>query len=298
MVSIGDSKENEKGVQVNVRTATGLFIHVARRTNIERGNITDINAVLPTFDVGPNKKDLSKVDLYRINEKKSLKLEVKLKNEGIISIQAIGKAYIYNDSMKKIAAIPLYASRNNVLPGDSRWFTGLMSQPLPAGEYKIRVYFTSEAKNKRQLTKDLDFSISNDLAQEWKKNVGNDILITKLAFDPEKINLKLNPGRITSANFQVKNEGFNTVAAKCRVDKADQNWFELKKEDFTLAPNSSTSMSCIVKVPDNAKAGVYNWTIVVEMEESGLESQGQNNSVQYSIPVSVIIDENTKTAAK
>ncbi|MEN6386166.1 MAG: hypothetical protein ABFD79_13335 [Phycisphaerales bacterium] len=297
MVYIGKTKENTPGVQIQMRTATGLFIHVVRRPNSERGIITDVNITIPSFEAGPLKKDLSETDLYRINEKQSLKIEAKIKNEGLIAIPATGKAFIYNDKMKRIATIPLYASRNNVLPGDSRWFTGLMSQPLPAGDYKLRTFLTSE-KTKRQITKDFDFSITEDLSNVWAKNLSTSNNITKLTLDPEEINLKLNPGRFTSANLQVTNQGFDTIAAKCRIEKSQQNWIELKKEDFTLAPNSSTSMPCTVKVPADAKAGVYSGTIVIEMEQSGLENGNKNNAIQYSVPVSITIDENAKMASK
>ncbi|HBG25497.1 MAG: hypothetical protein A2Y10_14570 [Planctomycetes bacterium GWF2_41_51] len=297
MVSIGETKENEKGIKVQLRTATGLFIRVARRTHTERGNITDVNITMPTFDAGPNKKDLSEAELYKLNEKQSLKIETKLKNEGLISIPAVGKAIVYNEKMKKIATIPLYASRNNVLPGDSRWFTGIMSQPLPAGEYKLRTFFTSES-NKRQIMKESEFTISDDLAKVWTKNIGSENNVTKLQFDPEKIELKLNPGRFTSANLQIKNQGLNTIAASCRIENSKYDWVNLKKTDFTLAPNSGSSIPCSVKVPSDAKAGTYDWMILIEMEQSGLESQSQKQAIQYRVPVSVVIDENSRTVTK
>ncbi|OQA00858.1 MAG: hypothetical protein BWY69_01549 [Planctomycetes bacterium ADurb.Bin401] len=296
MVVIGDTKENEKGVKVQLRTATGLFIRVARRSHTERGNITDVNITMPTFDAGPNKKDLSEVELYKLNEKQSLKIETKLKNEGLISIPAVGKTIVYNEKMRKIATIPLYASRNNILPGHSRWFTGIMSQPLPAGEYKLRTFFTSES-NKRQIMKESEFTISSDLAKTWAKNVGIDNNLTKLQFDPEKISLNLNPGRFTSANLQIKNQGLNTIAASCRVENSKYDWIDLKKTDFTLAPNSGSSIPCSVKVPSDAKAGTYDWMILVEMEQSGLESESSKQAVQYRIPFKVSIDENARTVS-
>ncbi|MCE5341090.1 MAG: hypothetical protein LLF92_08185 [Planctomycetaceae bacterium] len=289
MVSMGETKEGEKGVQVKLRTATGLFIRVVRRTHVERGTITDVNVIIPAFETGPLKKELSEIDQYKINEKQSLKIKAKIKNEGLISIKSKAKAYIYNENMKKIATVPLYVSRNNVLPGDTRWFTGIMSQPLPAGEYRLRVIFSSE-DSKRQLMKDTELVISQDLADVWAKNVGNENNITKLEFAPEKIDLKLNPGRNTSISFQIKNQGLNTIAANCRIEKSEHDWLELKTSDFTLAPNSSTSMPCSIKVPADAKAGVYKWSVIIEMEESGLESTTKKQTVQYSVPITITID--------
>jgi hypothetical protein len=297
MVAIGETKEDAKGVQVQLRTATGLFIRVMRRSPTERGDINDVNIKLPEFETGPVKKELSKSEIYTQNEKQSLKIEVKLKNNGIFSIPAIGKAYIYSDTMKKIATVPLYASRNNVLPGDSRWFSGIMSQPLPAGKYKLRTIFSSENKTRHPLMKESEFTITNALATTWQRNIGNDNKITKLELTPEKFDFKLNPGRLTAANFQVKNQGLNTVSANCRIE-GDRDWLELKNPNLTLAPNSGSAMSCTIKVPSDAKTGNYKWNLVVEMEESGLENLSSGQPVQYRIPVSVTIDENTRTAAK
>ncbi len=289
MVSIGEPKDGEKGVQVKLRTATGLFVRVTRRANTERGNITDVNVIMPTFEAGPLKKDISETDRYQINEKQSLKIKAKITNEGIIAIPAKAKAFIYNNKMKRVATIPLHVSRNNVLPGDSRWFTGIMSQPLPDGEYKVRIVFSSE-KNRRQLMKEATLTISSEMSNTWAKNVGSENNVTKLEFTPDNINLELNQGRSTTTNFQIKNAGLNTVAANCRIEKSEADWFGLKTTGFTLSPNSTTSMPCSVKVPSDAKPGVYKWTVIIEMEQSGLEDAEQKQAVQYSVPVAITIE--------
>jgi hypothetical protein len=289
MVSLGKPKEDVKGVQVKLRTATGLFIRVARRTHSERGTITDVNIVMPSFEAGPLKKVLSEADRYRINEKQSLKIGAKLTNEGLISIKAKAKAFIYNEKMKKIATIPLYVSRNNVLPGDSRWFGGIMSQPLPAGTYKLRVVFTSE-DSKRQLTKDTELNVSSELADTWTKNTGAENSVSKLEFAPDKIDLNLNAGRNTTSSFQIKNAGLNTIAANCKLENSGHDWVELKTTDFTLSPNGTTSMPCSIKVPADAKSGIYKWTAIIEMEESGLEESANKRTVQYNVPITVTIN--------
>lgn len=301
MVNLGESKKGEKGVQVNLRTASGVFIHVARRNYAERGEVNDVNITMPVFNSAGNSvnKNASESELYKLKEKQSLKIDAKLKNDGLIAIPARGKAYIYSDDLRRVATIPLHASRRQVLPGDSRWFTGILSQPLPAGQYKLRTFFSSDSTFKRKMTKDVEFSISQDIADAWAKNFTNDSA-SKLAFSPQQIKLNLNPGRLTSTNLQITNQGTNTIAANCRVEnnKTGNNWLELKTADFTLAPNSQSSVSCVVKVPSDAKSGEYKWTILVEMERSGLDSSGKNNAEQYKIPVSIVIDENSRVVTK
>jgi len=293
MISIGDANKDEKGVKVKFRTASGIFIRVARRTYNERGTITDINVGMPVFDTAPVKENISETEKYRLKEKQALKIEAKLQNEGLVEILARGKALIYNEDWKRVATIPLYSSRRQVLPGDSRWFTGIMSEPLPAGNYKVRINFSPDVKFRRKITKDFEFTISSDLANIWAKNASDDSRTPKLAFEPQQINLKLNPGRFTTANLQIKNQSMNTVYANCKVENNPNPWFELKNSDFTLAPNSQSSIGCTVRVPMDAKPGIYNWTILFEMEKSGLENSS-SDSVKYKVPVSITIDENSR----
>ena len=54
MVELGETKEGVKGVQVKFRTASGIFIHVARRNYIERGSIIESNVNIPEFATTDN----------------------------------------------------------------------------------------------------------------------------------------------------------------------------------------------------------------------------------------------------
>ena len=295
MIELGEPQKSEKGVQVKFRTASGIFIHVARRSYSERGNITDVNVTMPNFNAtgDSNENNLSEVDLYRLHEKRSLKVEAKLRNEGIISFLARGKAYIYSDDLRRIATIPLDASRRQVLPDDNRWFTGIMAPPLPAGNYKLRTIFAYDSKYKHKIMKDTEFTISQEMADVWAKNYKDDGM-SKLKFEPKQVDLKLSPGRLTATTLQIVNQGMNTIVANCRIesDGAKNDWLEMKATDFTITPNGEYSTACVIRVPSDAKPGTYNWTILVETEQSGLTSQEQNNNKQYKIPISIMIDEN------
>ncbi|MFA5239254.1 MAG: hypothetical protein WC476_06050 [Phycisphaerae bacterium] len=295
MIGQNDSMKDEKGVQVKLRTASGVFIHVTRRKYVERGSIIDANVVIPEFDtVGkPAEKIAAEQTAENLKQNQVLKVEAELKNDGLVAFLARGKAYLYSDNWRRIAAIPLHASRRRVFPGDSRWFTGVMAQPLPAGQYKIRVFLASDSKYERQITKDMEFTISEDLASTWAKNfVAEDTQTLKI--EPQQIELKLNPGRLTAANFQVANQGLGTIVANCRIesDKSNNNWIELKTTDFTLAPNGCRSVTSLFRIPSDAKPGPHNWTIYVEAERPGLTTQEQNNTEQHKIPVCVVVDEN------
>lgn len=301
MVRLGKSEEDEKGVHVKLQTASGVFIHVARRNYIERGSVIDANIILPEFDISGNltAEDASGQTPEEIRKKQVLKVEAELKNDGLVSFLARGKAYLYSaDSWRRIATIPLHSNRRRVLPGDNRWFTGVMAQPLPAGQYKLRTFFASDSKYKRQMTRDMEFSISKDMACTWAENFVSEDTPT-LDIEPQHIELKLNPGRLTAARFQVTNQSLGTIITNCRVesDGTHKDWLELKTADFTLAPKTQRSTTCVVKIPSDAQPGQYNWTIHVETERPGLTNQEKSNVEQYEVVVCVVVDENIHVIA-
>jgi len=284
MVELGDSDNSEeKGVQVKLRTASGIFIHVARRNYTERGSVIETNVNIPEVDTNDNLTE-------EIKKNQVLEINAELKNDGLVSFLARGKAYLYSDGWRRVATVPLYAGRRRVLPGDSRWFTGVMAQPLPAGQYKLRTFFSPDSKYRRKMTKDMEFTISEDAANTWAENFVSEDTQT-LKVKPQQIELKLNPGRMTTTNFQISNPSLSTIVANCRVE-GNNDWLELKITDFTLAPNAQRSTACMVKIPSDAQPGQYNWIIHVETERSGLTNKKQNNTEQHQILVSVVIDEN------
>ena len=293
MIELGNSDSpEEKGVQVQFRTASGIFIHVARRNYTERGSVIEANVNIPKFNTTDNltEENASEPAPEETRKNQVLEINAELKNDGLVAFLARGKAYIYSDGWRRVATVPLYASRRQVLPGDSRWFTGVMAQPLPAGQYKLRTFFSPDSKYRRKMTKDMEFTISEDAANRWAENFVSDDT-QSLKVEPQQIKLQLNPGRTTTANFQISNPSLSTIVANCRVEGSN-DWLELKITDFTLAPNAQRSTACMVKIPSGAQPGQYNWIIHVEMERSGLTDKEQNNIEQSQILVSVVIDEN------
>ena len=293
MIELGNpDNSEEKGVQVKFRTASGIFVHVARRNYTERGSIIEANVNTPEVDTTDNltEENASEPAPERIGKNQVLEINAELKNDGLVAFLARGKAYIYSDGWRRVATVPLYAGRRRVLPGDSRWFTGVMAQPLPAGQYKLRTFFSPDSKYRRKMTKDMEFTITEDVADTWAENFVSDDT-QSLKVEPQQIKLQLNPGRMTTANFQISNPGLSTIVANCRVE-GNNNWIELKTTDFSLAPNAQRSIACMVKIPSDAQPGQYNWVIHVETERSGLTDKEQDNVEQRQILVSVVIDEN------
>ncbi len=118
MVGLGNSQEAEDGmgVQVTLQTASGVFIHVAKRNYIERGSVIDANVSIPRFDMTDEltEENAAETASEEIRKEQVLKVNAKLKNDGLVSFLARGKAYLYSDGWRRIATIPLHTSRRRV----------------------------------------------------------------------------------------------------------------------------------------------------------------------------------------
>ena len=172
MVKLDNSKKQNKGVMVNLQTASGVFVHVARRNYFERGSVTDANVIMPEFGQEEIFAEESAWEetIQEVEKEGAFRINTELKNDGLVAFLASGKAFLYSGNWRRAASIPLYTSRRRIFPGHSRWFSGVMSQPLPAGQYKVRVFFDCDSKYGRKITRDMEFSISDALARQWAEN--------------------------------------------------------------------------------------------------------------------------------
>ena len=308
MVKLGNTQESEGNVAVRLQTASGIFVHVARRNYIERGTVIDANVVLPEFAPGGNSAEESAWNQTseEIQKKQVLKVNAELENDGLVAFLANGKANLYSENWRRVASIPMYTNRRRIFPTHSRRFTGVMSQPIPAGKYKLRLVFeptssrngSSTTKHSRKITKDMELVVSDDLAQQWSKNFTDDG-IQILDVKPQELNLSLNPGRFTTKRFQAISQGLSTVSVRCRIEADGQirDWVALKSADFALAANTRRSVLCWVRIPPDAEPGRYCGTICVEAERSGLTAQHADNIEVQKIPIAIVISEPDKYAA-
>jgi hypothetical protein len=294
IVKLGNSKEHEKGVRVNLQTASGVFIHVARRNYIERGSVIDANIIIP--ELGQQKivaeESAWEETVQEVQKEQALKINAELKNDGLVAFLANGKALLYSGSWRRAASIPLYTRRRRIFPGHTRWFTGVMSQPLPAGQYKLRVFFDCDSKYGRKITKDMELSVSEGLAHQWAENFA-DSDVQVLEIEPKELNLALTPGRFTTVRVLVANQGLSTVSIRCQLEEKGlpEGWLELKSAEFTLGQNMRRNMLCYVRIPPEAKAGEYSGTIHAEVKRSGLTIQGKSNVELHKIPIRIEVSE-------
>jgi hypothetical protein len=286
MVKLVNPDEHQQGVRVNLQTASGIFVHVARRNYIERGSVIDANVIIPKFgqeEILAEESAWGRT-IQEAEEEGALRINTELKNDGLVAFIADGKAFLYSGKWRRAASIPLYTSRRRIFPGHTRVFTGIMSQPLPAGQYKLRVFFDFDSKYGRKITRD-----------QWTENFQfNDV--QALEGEPQEIELALTGGRFTTSRFLISNQGLYTVAVRCwlQCDGLLQGWLELESPEFTLAQNMRRNVVCSVRIPQDAEPGQYDAIINAEVERSGLTVKGKSNVELHKIPIRVVV---TKSVA-
>ncbi|MCX5636291.1 MAG: hypothetical protein NTX52_01175, partial [Planctomycetota bacterium] len=301
MLTLGNSKNQKTNVHVILRTASGVFVRAARRNYIEQTNITDANVSLPRFaseKAAPEESARHQASQEGQTDR-VLKINAQLKNDGLVATEPNGKAFLYAGNSRRIGYIPLYASRRQILPGHTCWFTGVMPQPLAAGQYSVRVFFDSGSKYGRTRTRDLEFSVSQELATQWAQNFkGDDRQMLEL--NPQKIDLTLNPGRFTVTKLLITNTGSGTVSVRCRVqnDQLQESWMKLDCSEFALAPNARRNIVCAVRIPADAQPQDYNAAIQIEVERSGLTGQTENNIMLREIPVHMLVSKHIGIASE
>jgi len=307
LVKLGNSQESKGGVAVRLQTASGIFVHVARRNYIERGSIIDANVVLPEFDNEQAVSEESANPAVAKNQNApTFKINAELKNVGLVAFLANGKAHLYSQNWRRVASIPMYTNRRRIFPTHSRWFTGVMAEPIPAGKYKLRLVFepissrngSSITKHARKITKDVELIINDELAHKWAENATvQDTKIVQLI--PQELELTLTTGRFTTKQFQAVSRSLSTVSVRCRIeaDAPIRDWVALRSADFALAANTRRSVLCWVRIPPDAQPGRYCGTICVEAERSGLTAQHTANVEVQKIPISIVINQPDKYAA-
>jgi hypothetical protein len=278
-----------KGVNVQLRTASGVFVRVERRNYLVRPDIRDVQLILPalgTVQVGgePGTPGAAETAL----ERGCLQVLAGVGNPGVLSFVASGKASVYSADRRKVATIPMHSRRRRVLPGDLRQFAGVLSAPLPAGDYSMRIQVDADARAARPAYHEVTFSVSEDLARRWKEwQMTAAVALPQV--EPAEVRLDLSPGRSTGVLVTVKNTVNATAHVCCRFvgDTVPDGWISFATDEYTLGPLMQRSVYCRLDVPRDTAEGPYTGTISVEVEAAGL--CGQEASRTAHVPVLVTV---------
>jgi hypothetical protein len=291
MIKLVNPQKDVRGVMVKLQTASGIFIHIPRRNYTSQGVIGNVGITLPDFSENTDPNQATEV-----LPKSTLQINAELKNSGVVTFLGNGKAYLYTSKMKRFASIPLHTIRRQIFPGQSRMFSGVLSDAIEPGTYKMRVIFepvlqlneTDTVDNGRTVFKDLDFTVSRELAGQWSKKTSSS-KTQHLKYEPQELKLTMTPGRFTSVSVLVENSGLDTVTMKMSFDKtAVKDWFSSESDHTTFGPNMKRNIVFSLNIPKDVGPGDYTGTLILEAERSGINTQDVTEKMNIPIMIKIV----------
>jgi hypothetical protein len=276
MMTIVDPRR-QQGVNVVLRTASAVFVHVTRRQYRPRAAVRELELALPRFDLGPQDAGPP-----------ALTVRVSIANEGVVAFKAGGEAVVYADGRRRVATIPLHARRRRILPGDTRLFVGVLPAPLPAGRYLVRCHVATGPKGAPRTFEEAPLGVEAALASRWAAQEAEQPAAF-LAVEPAELTHEAAPGRFAAWPLQVVNPGGGTMAVRCEQGQGSlpADWLELWPEEFTLGPRMRRSVICRVRVPHDAEPGDYETGVLIHARRAHLarEAAGEPRLVPFRLKV-------------
>lgn len=290
MVTIGKPSKRQGVVNIVLRTASGVFVRVARRKYLERFSIESVHVAPPRFDRrdNPGVEPGAEGEPPASDDEQALRVSADVTNEGVAKFMASGTAAVYLDGRRCVARVPLHAHRRRILPGHVRRFVGVMPAPLPAGNYTLRLIFDSGPECVRKAFKQVEFEVNAELARLWQQSYAGHAP-APLHVEPEELKNNMTAGRFTVASVVVANGSSATIRLKCRLelDTLPAGWLEISPADFTLGPGLRRSVVCRMDIPDDAQPGDYSGRLLIEAESAGLV--GEDTVQLRRVPVRITI---------
>jgi len=280
----------EQGVNVVLRTASAVFVRVARRHYSPRPRVDAVEALLPRFDEPEAPMPGGKPGaLLEQTFGPALMVTVDVSDGDLIGFMATGEAHVYLDGRRRVATIPLYAHRHHLLPGQQRRLVGLLPTPLPPGRYTVRFVLEADSNPAQRSFGNVAFEISPDMAQQWQERArppeGPSFEVS-----PADVSQVLKPGRLTAASVTVTNRTGGTMQVRCQVERGQlpDGWVSADPAEFTLGPGMKRSFWCVLKIPAQAQEGRYSGALVVEAAGARLTAQGGPD--RHEIPVHIEVE--------
>ncbi len=304
---VSTKKAKKKNINFDFRAASGVFIRVGRRNYIERADITNIAVTMPDFvaladaDMAVTASSVdTETNVESDNSKSSddmsdgmsddvpvFGIKAQLNNSGLIAFIANAKAVIYSTKWKTIATIPMFSNRRRVFPADSRTYSGVLSDPLPAGKYTVRVFVESETESARKIINDIPFNVTSQQAKQWAKFNKNES--DNISIEPKEIKLELTGGRLTSAKFTISNDAMATISAAFSKSGTASQWLKFRSPQIAVGPKMQRTIISTLRVPKGTSSGEYTGIITVNIEKAGLANQAEDNKKQIQIPLVVTV---------
>lgn len=274
MVSQVSPRESNRGVAVNYRIATGLFITVPGYPSLRQAKIEHCELLWPDDSKAPASQAAKAKASATRPASEMPKVSLLLHNTGRCRFDATGKIKVLDARSRVVLTEPLASNRPCVFAGDSRAFHAPLQKPLPAGKYTVKVEISYEPTWSR-LREQLPLEISPEQAAQMATwTTGYVAGRIPLEVKPDKASLTVRPGAARSLGLTLRNisDGpLHGVAAIASVDGTlPASWISVAPGEFAIAKGSTKSVRLQVQVPAGAQVGKYESAVVLQADPDGI----------------------------
>jgi hypothetical protein len=277
LVTLATPGRTDKGVQLQYRIASGLFVTVLGRTFAKEARIARCELLWPSTNLAADPAAGPATQPEPDAEATIPRVQVLLENTGRARFDGSGKLTVYDEQKRIVMVSPMNSRRPCVFGGDSRLFDGEIIKALAPGKYTMRVEmdYQSTWSKARQ---DLRVEILPEQAA----------LMAKVQQRPgaEKSMLEATPGSLAavvpagasrSLALTLKNVSDGEVACKAVVTEGGSS-VTVRPEQFTIGKGAMKTLEVRVA---GAATGSSSAAIHVEaLQEGGGHSE-------FSIPVDI-----------
>jgi hypothetical protein len=285
MVSLAQKGVDEKGVTIQYRIASGIFVTVLGREFPKEAKLASCELIWPNSTAAAPSTQPGEDPAEVRSETPSIR--VVLQNTGQARFDGSGKITILDQQSKLVLSSAFVTKRATVFGGDTRLFEAPINKALPAGSYTIKVemdYESAWAKARQEMHVEI-LPAQAELLAQIKKKQHNETQFLELS--SAAVSASLPSGATRTIAIAVKDiaEGNLTCsAATGETTSGAESWFNVSAESFTLTKGMKRNVVLKVAIPAGAKPGKYSSTVVF------LASAGADGNSQSQITLPVEID--------
>ena len=259
MVTLGTKTRDEKGVLIQYRTASGIFLTIPGRTFPRQAKITRCEMLWPQA-IPEGQQPAADAPQPRIS--------LTLQNFGQARFEATGKVALFDEKSRLVFAGPLNTKRPCVFGGDSRVFATPVTKALPPGKYTAKItldYQSGWGFLHETLPLEITPEQATLLTALKKRQPGEAI---GLEVTPEKPAYAIPPGGSRTFALTAKNVvdlPVHCAIALFQTDDASANsWITLAAPECTISKGSRKSIPVSIHIPAGTKPGKYSSHITLE----------------------------------
>jgi hypothetical protein len=272
MVTLAKPGVTDKGVVLQYRIASGIFVTVEGRTFAKEAKIARCELIWPP--TAPSTQPAEAVPALP-------KVQVLLQNAGKARFDATGKLTILDNQRRTVLVGPMTTRRACVFGGDSRLFNADITKSLAAGHYTMRVemdYQSAWSKVRQEIPFEILPDQADLLAQaKQRQTVGKPLVEAT----PDNLNSLVPAGASRSLGITLKNLSDNEVACTAEMAGGGAAGITVRPDQFSIAKGSRRTLEVRIESPQGVDANRLSALINI-----AASAEGGGHS-ELSIPVEV-----------